>query len=450
MSERHVVLRVGHGDRHAPTGIPRSRLIFTLDGEGDRPESDIKHKHLWRGLHDLGLVPSQAAIDLYRICAAAYCADLRLPRRNGYDQWTRQIVLHVPVADPPLWSAQVEPLTRLLNFLSGDKWRIQLREREVPAPAQKARRKRGDLATAEPRPLEAACLFSGGLDSFIGAAEAVAGGKSLLLMSHVPEGVSRWISPAQKALKEGLANEYEEVRIEHLKVTLNPPRSPKGTAKEPTQRARSILFLGFGTLAASAIGVSVPLIVPENGFISLNLPLTPGRIGSLSTRTTHPYALDLYRSVLAGLRIAVPVELPYMFATKGEMLNGATDPEVVHRLAPISVSCASPNPRSSSLLAHCGYCVPCIIRRAAMKGVGLDQAKKYRLNILRPGRDLTAAESANLKGFKIAVLARAGGVTLPELLAAGPLPSSIGLIADFESVHDRGLAEVAAFLGMKA
>ena len=34
------------------------------------------------------------------------------------------------------------------------------------------------------------------------------------------------------------------------------------------------------------------IYVPENGFISINTPLTRRRIGSLSTRTTHPYFIN--------------------------------------------------------------------------------------------------------------------------------------------------------------
>lgn len=460
MSERHVVLRVGRGDKYAPKSASRSTVFFTLHGGGENPEGEIKEKHLWSrlrsasesGLYDLGLTPSQTALDLYRISVGAYCADLRLPRRRyGYDDWTRNIVLHVPVADTDLWLPHVGTLTELLSFLSGDRWRIELREQEVPAPEPTRRRKTKDeTEEGEPDPFDAVCLFSGGLDSFIGAAEAVADGRNLLLVSHIAEGTWRWISAAQDVLREGLKSEYEDRRIEHVKVTLNPPRPTENTGKERTQRARSILFLGLGTLAAAATDNSIPLIVPENGFISLNLPLTPGRIGSLSTRTTHPNTISLYRKLLNGLGIDVRIELPYMFMTKGEMLAGAKACEVVRNLAEETVSCASPNPWGPDEEKHCGYCVPCIIRRAAMRTAGLDNPKQYRVDILTPEKELTDKQATHLNGFRLAIRNRSGGVTLPQLLSAGPLPASEGSIDDFTSVHDRGLAEVAAFLGEAA
>ena len=455
MSERHVVLRVGRGDDYTPKGAPKNALFLALHGDGGQPESEIKEKHLWSrvrsdpevGLKDLELKPPQTALDLYRISAAAYCADLRLPRRqDGYDDWTRQIVLHVPVADVSLWSSQVATLNTLLSFLSGDRWRVRLREQEVRAPkGPNRRRDKRKREEEEPSSFRGVCLFSGGLDSFVGAADALAECQSLLLISHVPEGLARWLSPAQSNLRAELANAYEDRRLEHVRVTLNPPRPTEHSGKENTQRARSILFLGLGTLATAAVGKSVPLILPENGFISLNVPLTPGRIGSLSTRTTHPNTLSLYRKLLRGLAIQVPIELPYMFQTKGEMLARAKSPEVVKRLAGQTVSCASPNPRSSATENHCGHCVPCIIRRAAMSAVGLDHASEYRLDIQKPGKHLTDKKATHLKGFQMAIHNRAGGISVLDLLSAGPLPRSEGSVASFREVHDRGLAEVAAF-----
>ena len=457
MSERHVVLRIGRADKYTPEGAPSDTLFLTLQVGGHQPEFKVTEKHLWSsessacevGLYDLELTPPQTALDLYRISVAAYCADLRLPRRRvGYDDWTRQIILHVPVADARLWSSQVQTLRSLLSFLSGDRWQISLREQEVPAPTRPSgHRHKHQGKEKEHGPCTAVCLFSGGLDSFVGAADALAAGRNLLLVSHVPEGLARWLSPAQTDLKSRLAQAYQDRRLEHVRVTLNPPRPTEHAWKENTQRARSILFLGLGALAAAGIGDSAPLIVPENGFISLNIPLTPGRIGSLSTRTTHPNTVSLYRQLLRGLAIRVPIELPYMFQTKGEMLSLAKDPEVVTRLASRSVSCASPNSWSSAREEHCGYCVPCIIRRAAMSAVGLDDASEYRLDIRKPGRDLTDKEATHAKGFRLAIHDQAGGISLPDLLSAGALPPTLGSSADFRHVHDRGLAEVAAFLG---
>ena len=70
---------------------------------------------------------------------------------------------------------------------------------------------------------------------------------------------------------------------------------------------------------------SVRLIIPENGVISLNIPLTVHRSGSLSTRTTHPYYMGMFQCLLDNLSIDVTFYNPYQFMTKGEMLLNCQD-----------------------------------------------------------------------------------------------------------------------------
>ena len=62
-----------------------------------------------------------------------------------------------------------------------------------------------------------------------------------------------------------------------------------GGQRETSTRGRSLAFYAFAVLAASRVpGQNVEIFVPENGFICINPPLVPGRMGSLSTKTTHP------------------------------------------------------------------------------------------------------------------------------------------------------------------
>lgn len=91
---------------------------------------------------------------------------------------------------------------------------------------------------------------------------------------------------------------------------------------ELSTRARSIVFYGFAALAASALPDIEPLYVyvPENGFISLNIPLNPGRMGSLSTKTTHPVFLHHLQDLWDTLGIGATFHSPYKYLTKGEVL----------------------------------------------------------------------------------------------------------------------------------
>ena len=58
-------------------------------------------------------------------------------------------------------------------------------------------------------------------------------------------------------------------------------------------RTRSLNFLAFAIVSAYAlqefVQEEIDVFVPENGVISINAPLTVRRVGTLSTRTTHPY-----------------------------------------------------------------------------------------------------------------------------------------------------------------
>ena len=94
-----------------------------------------------------------------------------------------------------------------------------------------------------------------------------------------------------------------------------------------------ILFLAYGILAATCTelyrdGETVPLYICENGFIALNPPLTENRIGSLSTRTTHPVVLSLLQEIVDRMGIRVSIHNPYATKTKGEMLVECLDQPV--------------------------------------------------------------------------------------------------------------------------
>ena len=168
------------------------------------------------------------------------------------------------------------------------------------------------------------CLLSGGVDSLVGAIDAVSAGRRPVLVSQVARG--------DKDRQKMLANEIGE-DLSHLQLThaIKPP-----SKSEPSQRARSMVFLAYGVLAASVLpqhcrGEVVELTVPENGFISLNIPLTPLRLGSLSTRTTHPFFLQQLQKILDTSNFHVRLSNPYQFKTKGDMLLECSDQRLLRQ-----------------------------------------------------------------------------------------------------------------------
>ena len=100
----------------------------------------------------------------------------------------------------------------------------------------------------------------------------------------------------------------------------------------------------------------------ENGFISINPPLTPMRVGSLSTRTTHPRFLGLLQQLFDAVGLNLRIINPYRLRTKGQMLVEAADQKLLTELAHLSTSCGRYQRYN---YRHCGRCLPCQVRRAA-------------------------------------------------------------------------------------
>src|SRR5574337_404279 len=118
------------------------------------------------GLKALGVHPTEMGIDLAVVAAHAHAADTRISRaEESQDSWTREIRLVIPVHDPQRWSAATATLTKLLNFLTGDFWTLQFR----PRPERFVSITPSNAASLLVPPFTALSLFSGGLDSLIGA-----------------------------------------------------------------------------------------------------------------------------------------------------------------------------------------------------------------------------------------------------------------------------------------
>jgi len=261
-----------------------------------------------------GLQPAPAARDLLRVAAAVYCAD-KVARRDGTrDAWTRALELELPVANRAAWQRARPALTEALAFLSGDRWKLRFRA-SGEQPAQ------GETRVARP---DAVCLFSGGLDSLTGAIDLLEQGQQLILVGHFDSG---YIGGVQDTLCTQLRRVHRE-RVRSRKLQLSPAKPsllqarplPDGELRERTTRARSFLFIAAGLAVASAFDDTVPLHMPENGFIGINVPFVASRAGSNSTRTTHPYFLEQLGLALTELGIANPVVNSFRLQTKGELL----------------------------------------------------------------------------------------------------------------------------------
>jgi len=337
----------------------------------------------FKGLHRRFGTPDAVALDFLLVASLCYLIDKVVPRATAPDNWTRELDVEFPVSDPRRWEDVAASLAEALSFLTGDVWRLGFRALgavEVFRLPRSTRRRRRSLMPTRV-PASGVCLFSGGLDSLVGAVDLLAGtpGLKLLLVGHYD---SPGPASQQRLLYAGLNHRYPwRAELLQTRVSHRPASAP-----ELTLRSRSVVFMALAVYAARALGERAPVYAPENGLIAINVPLTPSRAGSCSTRTMHPFFLDSLTAVLRGLGIKNDIVNPLQFKTKGECLVGCRDQGLLNSLVDQSVSCSHGTRRQNWVrkeARNCGYCVPCLFRRAALHKVDMDEGNQYGIDVCR-------------------------------------------------------------------
>ena len=140
-------------------------------------------------------------------------------------------------------------------------------------------------------------------------------------------------------LLAALDSEYSNVSHEnaYLWTNLADIELPEAE-KDMNQRSRSFLFITIAILAMSGTKGCTQLLMPENGLIALNVPLEYMRIGSHSTRTTHPFYLKLWNEVVGGI-FKFSISNPYWNKTKGEMAAECLNKDFFKKVVNLSYSC---------------------------------------------------------------------------------------------------------------
>jgi hypothetical protein len=396
----------------------------------------------------LGLAPTAVGVDLLVLAALVYSADTRVRRANAaQDQWTRELRLVVPVSNEPLWTNSSNLLERTLRFLTGDIWTVEFRQSPSPHSIPNGG------ALAGPPPFDCISLFSGGLDSLIGAIDLLEQKKTPLFVSHGGAGA---VSKPQTKLFESLATKYRKGNTEpkRVRLGLSPPSSLfEGIGGEPSTRGRSFLFFALASMMGSGLCKPFDLWVPENGLISLNVPLDVTRLGSNSTRTTHPFYMHRWNELLTKLGIPGKLINPYWNKTKGEMVMECQNDDVLEQLHAKSISCAHPDTArwAGGGDAHCGTCLPCLIRRASLRQTpwaGGDRTGYRFGNLLERPLRASLKEGVQVRGFQIALSRLAANPELAQTLVylPGPLREDQSDIPELAGVYARGMAEVGVVL----
>ena len=337
--------------------------------------------------------------DFFLVSAIVYGVDNLLSRAiYSNDGWTRDIEVEFPVNSLAVWNGKEDKLKQSLDFLTGDNWQISFRELEDVDLFQ-PRAKRRKIPRYEKETITSVSLFSGGLDSLIGVInelETLNDNKRILLVSHF-DSKSPGPNGDQRKLLRHLKTEYPN-KIYWVQSKLALSRKDLDGHKvriENNYRSRSLFFIGLGCYLSPIDN----LIIPENGTISINYPLTPSRVSSLSTRTTHPYVLENTQELLSDLGLSTTIQNPYRFRTKGEMFVECANQRFLQTIYQDSVSCGKRGRKQNwevkTGVQECGICMPCIYRRAALNEAQLDNEMQYgnfitRTNSRSYSRDLPA------------------------------------------------------------
>ena len=434
----HIISRIGEADTYEPALEGSEDYPLLLHFSGGAADTRVRESAVSAIEERYEATLSGRAHDFLYASMSAYIADLCVPRQSATDRWSRSFVLHLPVFDSDRWLQAAPNLCDALRFLTGDEWEIRTRDRAGDTPVPRR-------CENEDRP-RTVSLLSGGVDSLVGAIDLLDKGIPVAFVSHHGGGLT---PKFQNDTYTALRAQYGDVYSENQFFVVGPQIDDHG---ESSMRSRSVLFLGLGIAVATVLGDDVPLFVPENGLISLNIPLTRTRSGSSSTRTTHPHFIQGIRSVLEALSIPNRIEMPYRHMTKGEMLSGVADKQVLESVMSQTMSCSHPEVArwsGNTPGTHCGYCVPCLIRRAAVHAAGLEHCDAPYTCDVRVNRP-TETRARDLRAFEIALCREALGrvPSFLRVLESGPLPAEE--VGAFAGVFERGMGEVSAFLEREA
>jgi 7-cyano-7-deazaguanine synthase in queuosine biosynthesis len=399
--------------------------------EGWEPISDddfLEVKGRTQSVAEPGERSQPWAQDLLLIARAAFVADRKALRHRADDGWTRLIRLSVPLWEPDPWNSACAKhlLGDLLETLTGDKWELQLRSGGRGFPRQ------GRLVDSW-QAAEVA-LLSGGLDSSAFAAwmASRARGEVLFIVFYDPNTKHR----QAETIAEISARWDRPIHRRQISQTV----LGHGRPLEPSSRSRGLLYVATAVYAAAAHRVGT-VLVPENGQLALNLPLSPSRAGACSTRSVHPRTLSLLNNLIAAVSGDITVLNPFCEQTKGEVclcgLDAGLTPETLFR----TVSCSHPPvKRRGQAPYHCGYCYPCLIRRAGLWHALHKDHTPYQHNPWNLQYKDPKAE--DLRALQLWLCTP---LTLRDLITDVPLPHSV-TPASLMPIQRRARRELSAML----
>jgi 7-cyano-7-deazaguanine synthase in queuosine biosynthesis len=325
-------------------GIKHVRFTRTAHGESN---FTLNYNELVDGLPRQLTDIEQDWLDIFGALFAADCICER-----GRDQdWNRSIHLYIPCRRPDYWQRFAISLQELFGQLTYDNLVLHFKPEENPLPPPRQKKQAFRFA-------DCIALFSGGMDSFVGSLLLQKQGRFPMLVSHS-------LSSAARRAQRHLFSVLTAAGAVGSRATILAQRKGQGRSEaefgsETSQRSRSLLFLAAASLVAAVLKVR-EVYINENGVLAVHVPMTPARLGSYSTRTAWPALLERFgQTATDALGTQVEVHNNLLHLTKPEVAGEGIRLGHTKALAE-TISCWSIGRTNR----HCGWCVPCLIRRVA-------------------------------------------------------------------------------------
>jgi hypothetical protein len=179
----NIIVKDENKDTFSIRKDENNKNIFIPSFFDKKQKNSIVSNDILNLLEKSGLRPSDAVVDFANLSLAVYVTDQIINRgKYGYFGWSRYFKVYIPVVDEKKWTLLKNAIEQALSFLSGDKWEINFRERKSTFEVQ----------TKIKEKIKSVCLFSGGLDSFIGATNILSN-QNVALVGHHKGGGGRGI-----------------------------------------------------------------------------------------------------------------------------------------------------------------------------------------------------------------------------------------------------------------
>jgi 7-cyano-7-deazaguanine synthase in queuosine biosynthesis len=329
----------------------------------------------------LGAVLPACLADLVDIAVATYMSDRLAVRGTDASDWHRSMQVTIPVRQIDLWrsSAVQYALLRLLEFLTEDDWHLHFCQR--PAQFPRIAESQSHLFEDQFAGPVRVNLFSGGLDSFAGAAAAITSDPQ----SHFVcvSGVTNHRQGERQKQQIRCLKRLRPASLTHLRMACWLKHAEE-VRQEPTRRTRGFLFLALGAVAAISARAD-RLWLYENGVGALNLPYGSSQLGVMTSRSVNPRTLNQMGtliSLLTGREFTIWNGA--VFQTKAMT---CADPALSSVLDAVSLtfSCdAFPLRRKGP--SQCGVCTSCLLLRLALLNADLQDRDTggYRYDVYAP------------------------------------------------------------------